>query len=100
VTTEFVSVIREMKETDSVVCVLRKWLDQGEKPSFDRIQGYGMIVKSLWSQFEKLLVEDNVLYRKWTDGKSQVTSQAIVQDTKLLLLARSASRHQKILSRL
>ena len=42
-----------------------QWCQKGTRPNKEEVQGEGMAVWSLWSQFDRLVLGDGVLYRLW-----------------------------------
>lgn len=53
--------------------MVKKWLANQKRPEYNAISGKSMTVKSLWSQWDILILHEGVLYRKWDDliSKSQ-----------------------------
>ena len=52
--------------------LVKSWIVKKKKPEYKEISGLGYVVRSLWSQWDNLILENCILYRKYTekDGKS------------------------------
>lgn len=65
--------LSEMQDSDRNLGMVKKWLANKKRPEYNAISGESMAVKSLWSQWDRLILHEGVLYRKWDDliSKSQ-----------------------------
>ena len=69
--------MKSLQKKDAALELVRNWVLEGKRPAYSAISSEGRVVKSLWSQFEALVVEDDILYRRWIDGKG-TKLQAVV----------------------
>ncbi|KAK3102810.1 hypothetical protein FSP39_014067 [Pinctada imbricata] len=56
--------LQKLQTEDSDIQEILKWMKEGSKPPFSKIRGLDRYMKSLWSQFDNLVVHDAILYRK------------------------------------
>lgn len=58
---------------------MKNWVKESTIPDFSKIKGRGYVLQSLWSQWNRLTVQNDLLYRKFEedDGKT-IHLQAIV----------------------
>ena len=53
---------------DSVLLKLHNWKSQSEtRPEWSEISKENVKLKKYWSQWDRIVLLDNVLYRKWVD---------------------------------
>ena len=69
--------LRELQQNDKDVSTIRQLIESNSRPDTNAMSFESSTVKALWSQRQKLVVENNLLYRKWDDEKG-TTLQAIV----------------------
>ncbi len=69
--------LSELQQNDEDISLVRKLMDSNEKPEAAVISSAGSTVKSLWSQRQHLVIENDILYRKWADAKG-IAKQAII----------------------
>ena len=68
-----------------------KWVEKGERPERREIAGESAFLGSLWSQFNRLTMEDGLLFRTYEseDGKTKhlqlVVPQKLVKDVMVML---------------
>ncbi|CAG2243406.1 unnamed protein product [Mytilus edulis] len=76
-----VSVITELQEAqnaDTNISKVREWLEKGERPSWEEVCG-SYFMRSLWSQFNRLCIENELVCRTWEIGSTNITyCQAVV----------------------
>ena len=76
-----VSVITEIQEAqnaDTNISKVREWLEKGERPSWEEVCG-SYFMRSLWSQFNRLCIENELVCRTWEIGSTNITyCQAVV----------------------
>ncbi|KAJ8352135.1 hypothetical protein SKAU_G00236110 [Synaphobranchus kaupii] len=54
---------REDTELSKILC----WLEGGRKTDWPEVAAEGPVVKGLWAQWEGLMVQDEVLWRRWRE---------------------------------
>lgn len=71
--------LREKQNEDTDVSLMKNWIKENTRPDFSKIKGRGYVLQSLWSQWNRLTVPNDLLYRKFeeVDGKT-IRLQAIV----------------------
>ena len=70
--------LRTAQTDDQDVMTVKKWVEQGSRPQHKDIAGAGYFLKSLWGQFDRLEIRDNLLVRRWDVlGTNMVYWQAI-----------------------
>ena len=57
--------------------MVRAWICKGERPSWKEVNQYGATLKTYWSQFDRLCVENGLVYRKWLE-KGKVTRLHVI----------------------
>ena len=57
------------KEDSNIGFILNKFLKNEPKPSWDEVAPLNLAIKSLWSNWERLELSNNVLYRKFQKEK-------------------------------
>ena len=56
--------LKNAQETDPCVGVVWRWKKTGVRPKWAEIAHHNTIVKTYWSQWDRLVLRDDVLYRK------------------------------------
>ncbi|CAG2213721.1 unnamed protein product [Mytilus edulis] len=56
--------IRQLQETDKDLQTVIGWLTTGSKPSYSQTGKHSYVVKSLWSQWNVMKVQDGILFRE------------------------------------
>ena len=57
--------LHRMQMADEGIAAVLKWMDEGRKPTRDEIVPHGREVKTYLDQWESLVVQDSVLYRRF-----------------------------------
>ncbi|MCG7878981.1 MAG: retroviral-like aspartic protease family protein, partial [Candidatus Thiodiazotropha taylori] len=72
--------IGKEQENDPVLCLIRNWLSQGQKPTWEVIASSGAELKAYWRQWESLAMINHVLHRKWEncERKGEVINQILL----------------------
>ena len=72
--------ISQAQDQDPGIAVIKKWKMSSEtRPRWKHISHQGRIVKAYWSQWDRLVIVDNVLYRLWWEqGKKQPMYQLVL----------------------
>lgn len=60
---------REQPKDKHLNAALR-WVKAGQRPSKQEMAGVDQHIWSLWSQYDRLVLQDEVLYRRWFDEKT------------------------------
>lgn len=53
------------QDSDPDICLLKSWIKEETRPAFMDIASCSYVVKSLWRQWERLELIDEILVRKW-----------------------------------
>ncbi|MEW8487707.1 MAG: integrase zinc binding domain-containing protein [Candidatus Thiodiazotropha sp.] len=69
--------LKELQQNDKDSSMVRKLMNNNKQPDTAEISSASSTVKALWSQRQKLVIENDMMYRKW-DDETGVTLQAIV----------------------
>ena len=71
--------LQHKQANDPNLKIILEWMkNPSERPAFVQVSGRGPVVRSLWAQWGRLELRDNVLYRRWEDDVGNVTSFQIV----------------------
>ena len=75
VKTEDKTNISEIQNKDPDLQRLKEWLRTKYRPDYKEIVPLGYYTKSLWTQWENLVLTDGILYRRYShdDGTSKFT---------------------------
>ena len=85
-TTEF-ELMQKEQTNDNSISVDRTWLDKGERPSRKEVNNYGVVVKTYWSQFNRLSVENGTVCTKWFEkGKVTILQVTVRKEMKCKIL--------------
>ncbi|MCG8044653.1 MAG: hypothetical protein JAY66_03025, partial [Candidatus Thiodiazotropha taylori] len=57
--------IKNIQDSDSDVALVKSWVQSGKRPDYKEVLSGGYFVKSLWSQWPRLHIKDNILVRIW-----------------------------------
>ena len=68
---------RQLQKEDKDVSTIKQLIESNSRPETSAMSFESSTVKALWSQRQKLVVENDLLCRKWDDEKG-TTLQAIV----------------------
>ena len=69
--------LRQLQQEDKDVTTIKQLIESNSRSDTSAMSFESSTVKALWSQRQKLVVENNLLYRKWDDEKG-TSLQAIV----------------------
>ena len=71
--------LKDIQEKDATISLERSWVEPGENPDYKEISSSSYFVKSLWSQWSRLQIVNDLLVRHWEVlGTEIVYWQAIV----------------------
>jgi hypothetical protein len=62
--------LEKLQNEDTDISMIKMWLEKGNRPKASVSKSQSAVVQSLASQWENLVFEKGVLFRKWTDDKS------------------------------
>ena len=69
----------EAQQNDSDIQKVKTWLEKETRPPYDEIKQEGFVVKSLWGQWNNLIIEHGLVCRRWeTPGSNIAYFQALV----------------------
>ena len=67
------------QEEDSDVATVKEWVSKGTRPNLKEIQDRSFYLKSLWNQWERMDIKDELLVRRWDVNETgQIIWQAVV----------------------
>lgn len=80
--------LSEMQDSDRDISKVKKWIAAQKRPEYNDISGESVAVKSLWSQWDRLVLQNDVLCRKWEDlvTKSQKLQAVIPSAERRVIL--------------
>ncbi|KAJ8942120.1 hypothetical protein NQ318_000715 [Aromia moschata] len=66
--------LKKSQKKDSDLKLIRNWLKNGVRPTWQEVSRYGTTIKGYWAQWNSLCLRDGLLHRKWEspDGVSAV----------------------------
>ncbi|KAJ8950520.1 hypothetical protein NQ318_015264 [Aromia moschata] len=66
--------LKKSQKKDSDLKLIRNWLKNGVRPTWQEVSRYGTTIKGYWAQWSSLCLRDGLLHRKWQspDGVSTV----------------------------
>ena len=71
--------LQSLQKEDAELCEVRIWVQNNERPKSKDIASGSYALKSLWNQFPRLEIHDELLVRRWDNFDSgEVSYQAIV----------------------
>ena len=83
--------IKCIQEKDPDISLVKSWIKEGSKPEHKDIASGSYFLKSLWSQWSRLEIKDNLLVRKWEVlGTETINWQAVVPMTHRRLVLKYA----------
>jgi len=72
--TDFVTI----QKNDTELSTVRKWVKDGMRPTLKEIASESYNLKSLWNQFQRFELKDDLLIRRWEEEDKTVTQQVVV----------------------
>ena len=69
--------MKKEQSEDKDIAMVRTWIDKGERPSWKEVNQCGATLKTYWSQFDRLCVENGLVCRKWLE-KGKVTRLQVI----------------------
>ncbi|KAJ8936846.1 hypothetical protein NQ318_000583 [Aromia moschata] len=66
--------VMKSQKKDSDLKLIRNWVKNGVRPTWQEVSRYGTTIKGYWAQWSSLCLRDGLLHRKWEspDGVSAV----------------------------
>ncbi|KAJ8948859.1 hypothetical protein NQ318_013512 [Aromia moschata] len=66
--------LKKSQKKDSDLKLIRNWVKNGVRPTWQEVSRYGTTIKGYWAQWNSLCLRDGLLHRKWEspDGVSAV----------------------------
>ncbi|KAJ8947745.1 hypothetical protein NQ318_018007 [Aromia moschata] len=66
--------LKKSQKKDSDLKLIRNWVKNGVRPTWQEVSRYGTTIKGYWAQWSSLCLRDGLLHRKWEspDGVSAV----------------------------
>ncbi|KAJ8950719.1 hypothetical protein NQ318_012800 [Aromia moschata] len=66
--------VMKSQKKDNDLRLIRNWVKNGVRPTWQEVSRYGMTIKGYWAQWSSLCLRDGLLHRKWEspDGVSAV----------------------------
>ena len=69
----------EKQDTDRDIAMVKSWVQSAKRPDYKAISSKSYTVKSLWAQWNRLRIKDDLLCRIWeSDDKRDVSHQIVV----------------------
>ncbi|KAJ8944088.1 hypothetical protein NQ318_019426 [Aromia moschata] len=64
--------LKKSQKKDSDLKLIRNWVKNGVRPTWQEVSRYGTTIKGYWAQWNSLCLRDGLLHRKWEspDGVS------------------------------
>ena len=67
-----------IQDQDRDISMVKSWVQDGNRPEYSDISAESYAVKSLWSQWSRLAIKDDLLCRMWEEeGSKTITYQVI-----------------------
>jgi hypothetical protein len=79
--------LEKLQNEDTDISMIKTWLTQSNRPKASISKSQSAVVQSLASQWENLVLEKGVLFRKWTDDKSSGFQAVIPLSQRQIVLA-------------
>lgn len=71
--------LKNLQDEDPDLSRIKGWLESKYRPNKDKVSPESITIKSLYVQWERLVINDDILYRRWTDlATQQDILQAVV----------------------
>ncbi|CAG2212114.1 unnamed protein product [Mytilus edulis] len=71
--------LTDKQSNDPDLKLVKQWLTDGQRPLYNEVSGKGFFIRSLWSQFNSLELQDDLVFRHFYDNERKVVKlQAII----------------------
>ncbi|KAJ8935814.1 hypothetical protein NQ318_023368 [Aromia moschata] len=57
--------LKKSQKKDSDLKLIRNWVKNGVRPTWQEVSRYGTTIKGYWAQWSSLCLRDGLLHRKW-----------------------------------
>lgn len=68
----------EMQDESRDIRLVKDWMEDGKRPDYSEVTAESYMVKSLWAQWSRLVLKDELLCRMWEVEESNNTTYQIV----------------------
>ncbi|VDI82316.1 Hypothetical predicted protein [Mytilus galloprovincialis] len=71
--------LTDKQSNDPDLKLVKQWLTDGQRPQYNEVSGKGFFIRSLWSQFNSLELQDDLVFRHFYDNERKVVKlQAVI----------------------
>ncbi|CAC5366411.1 unnamed protein product [Mytilus coruscus] len=71
--------LTDIQSNDLDLKQVKQWLIDGQRPLYNEVSGKGFFIRSLWSQFNSLELQDDLVFRHFDDKERKVVKlQAVI----------------------
>ncbi|CAC5403729.1 unnamed protein product [Mytilus coruscus] len=71
--------LNELQSNDSDLKRVKRWLTEGQRPQYNEVSSKGYFLRSLWSQFDSLELQEDIVVRRFNDLELNVAKlQAVI----------------------
>ncbi|CAC5376636.1 unnamed protein product [Mytilus coruscus] len=71
--------LMELQSNDSDLKLVKRWLTEGHRPQYNEVSGKGFFIRSLWSQFDSLELQEDIVVRRFNNLELNVAKlQAVI----------------------
>ncbi|CAG2255790.1 Retrovirus-related Pol polyprotein from transposon 17.6,Retrovirus-related Pol polyprotein from transposon 297 [Mytilus edulis] len=71
--------LTDKQSNDPDLKLVKQWLTDGQRPLYNEVSGKGFFIRSLWSQFNSLELQDDLVFRHFYDNERKVVKlQAVI----------------------
>ena len=84
----FTQSIKLEQRNDEIISPIFKSLEEGVRPNPEEIQGSSQEARNLWSNWSRLVLQDDILYRRWEseDGRKDKLQAVVPKSLKRTVL--------------
>ena len=69
----------EMQDESRDIRLVKDWIEGGTRPEYSKVTAESYMVKSLWAQWSRLVLKDDLLCRMWeVEGSNNTTFQIVM----------------------
>ncbi|KAJ8943177.1 hypothetical protein NQ318_008041 [Aromia moschata] len=66
--------LKKSQKKDSDLKLIRNWVKNGVRPTWQEVSRYGTTIKGYWAQWNSLCLRDGLLHRKWESPRWSIRS--------------------------
>lgn len=70
--------LKAEQEGDELLASVRRWVQEGTRPSWEQVAASGAEAKALWAMFDCLKLVEGVLCRSWESPDGRVIREQMV----------------------